>query len=162
MGFFFRSRVPVVAALTTREYIDRACHAHQSLAQPPEGQGVVYARALQQLVTGQSRSALCTLRSLLQERPNSLVLHRVLGISYLWAGDVRSAVHHLETALMLLDRAAMRPGSLLRALQMEIEASRVRLALADAYRRLGHRAAVIRCLSPDVARDHQTRFPPSR
>jgi|RhiMetdeSRZDD1v2_1073273.scaffolds.fasta_scaffold230844_2 hypothetical protein len=72
--------------------------------------------------------------------------HRILGVSYFRAGNARLAARHLEIALMLLGRATIPGISLLRSLRIEFEASVVRLALMAAYKRLGHRAGVTRCL----------------
>jgi hypothetical protein len=135
--------LPVV---TPREYLEAVDRALDSLSGEPWG--AAYEDGLKDLVGGRPVRAACVFSALLERRPGDPTLHRMLGISYLRAADARLGARHLEIALMLLGRAAAAaPGiSLYRSLQIEFEASVVRLALTAAYERLGHRAGMIRCL----------------
>jgi len=143
MGCVLPRKVPMSPVVTRREYLDMVDLALDSLSRE---RGMAYEDALEDLVEGRPAWATGVLSSLLERRPDDPTLHRVLGIGYFHAGNARLAACHLETALMLLGRAAVPGISLLRSLRIELEASVVRLALMAAYKRLGHRAGVIRCL----------------
>jgi hypothetical protein len=132
--------------VTPREYLGAVDRAFDWLSHEPRG--AAYEDGLQDLVEGRPVRAACVFSALLERRPGDATLHRMLGISYVRAENARLGARHLEIALMLLGRAAAAaPGiSLVRSLQIELEASVVRLALTAAYERLGHRAGMIRCL----------------
>jgi hypothetical protein len=144
MGCVLPRKVPMSPVVTRREYLDMVDLALDSLSR--ERRGPAYEDALKDLVEGRPVWAAFVLSSLLERRPDDPTLHRVLGLSYFHAGNARLAARHLEIALMLLGRATIPGLSLLRSLRIEFEASVVRLALMAAYKRLGHRAGVIRCL----------------
>lgn len=144
MGCFLGRGVPIVPAVTRREYLNAVHRAFDSLSR--ERRGTAYDAALVDLVGGRPVRAACIFSALLQRRPNDPTLHRMLGVSCFRAGNPRLAARHLEIALMLLMRATTPDISLLRSLRIELEASVVRLALMAAYERVGHRAGVIRCL----------------
>ena len=149
MGYFLRQSPPMSAVVTRQEYLDAVDCALGSLSR--ESRGTAYHAALEDLAGGRSLRAACIFSSLLARRPHDPTLHRMVGISYLRAGRAQVAARHLETALMLLTRAATPGLSLLRSLRIEFEACVVRFALMAAYERLGHRAGMIRCL---VAQSH--------
>lgn len=144
MGCFLARGVPMSPVVTRREYLNAVDRALDSLSR--ERRGAAYEAALEDLVGGRPVRAAYVFSSLLQRRPDDPTLHRMLGISYVHAGNARLGARHLEIALMLLGRATTPGISLLRSLRIEFEASVVRLALMAAYKRLGHRAGVIRCL----------------
>lgn len=143
MGYFLGRGSPIAPVVTRKEYLDAVDRAFDALSR--EQRWAAHGRDLDALVAGRPGRA-AALSSLLKERGDDPTLHHLLGISYLRAGRARLAVRHFEIALALLARAIGPTISLVCSLRIELEASLVRLALATAHERLGHRASAARCL----------------
>ncbi len=144
MGYLLGRSFSISPVVTRKEYLNVVDCAFDSLSR--RRRGPYYEDALEDLVGGRPVRAACVFSSLLERRPNDPTLHRLLGISYSHTGNARLAARHLEIALMLLGRATTPGDSLLRSLRIEFEACLVRLALMVVYKRVGHRAGVLRCL----------------
>ena len=145
MGYFLRRSSPISPVVTRKEYLTAVDRAFDALSRD-QRRGTANKGALNDLASGRPIHAALVLSSLLERKPDDPTLHRLLGISYLNAGNPQLATRHLETALMLLTRATSPGISLLRSLRIEFEACVVRLALVAAYERLGHHAGVVSCL----------------
>jgi hypothetical protein len=144
MGFLLGPSFSISPVVTRKEYLNVVDRAFDSLSH--QRRGAAYEDALENLAGGRPVRAASAFSSLVERRPDDPTLHRMLGISYSHMGNARLAARHLETALMLLGRAATPGISLLRSLRIEFEACVVRLALMAVYKRVGHRAGVARCL----------------
>ena len=137
MGLYFR-RTPGIrgdlgASITWREYVSALSAATDPGASPrPDSPAPPHAAK-----APDEREMGCLLEWV-RHRPEDETAHRLLGLGHLARGRLGSAVRHLEIALGLTRREAMRPVGLRDTARVQLETATLRLVLMRLHMRLGN------------------------
>src|SRR5215831_21347157 len=138
MGLYFPRTLGIRddfgASITWREYVSALSDAtdpgarprSDSPALPPHG-----ARA-------PDEQEMSCLQDRVRRRPEDEIAHRLLGLGHFARGHLGSAVRHLEAALDLTRREAMRPVGLGDTARVQLETAALRLVLMGVHMRLGN------------------------
>jgi len=136
MGLYFRRTVGVRddlrASITWCEYLSALSDAtdpgprSEHLARSPHA-----ARALDE-------REMDWLQDRVRRTPEDETAHRLLGLGHLARGHLGSAVRHLEIALGLTRREALRPVGLRETARVQLETAALRLVLMRLHMRLGN------------------------
>lgn len=150
MGFCFasdRTRAlteDYAPTITPGEYASELSGVMAMLAERREPRCHRCQLGLRYLATGLPDAAIGVFSSVLRRHPSDEHAHRLLGVTFLYRGDIEPAVTHLELALGLVRRNAAGAIGLGEMLRLRCEAALLRVVLVRLYMKLGQVQAVRR------------------
>jgi hypothetical protein len=148
VGFFFGADAEralgedLTPTITAGEYLEAMTDVIQELTESPRDRCHMCIPGIRALAAGFAGRATLVFSTHVRRHLSDEHTYRLLGLAHLTWGNDRLAVKHLEIALGLLRRRAVRAISLRDKLRLQCEAALLRTVLIRLYSRLGEVQAV--------------------
>lgn len=143
MGFFFGADAEralgedLTPTITAGEYLAAMTTVLEGLTEAPRGGCHTCIPGFRALAAGLAGRATLVFSAHVRRHPNDEHAYRLLGLAHLTWGNDRLAAKHLEIALGLLRRRAVRAMSLSDMLRLQCEAALLRIVLIRLHSQLG-------------------------